>query len=444
MNNINKIEGKIVKQNSQEFILGIFTIEQILKFTKYTERLIVGFDDEENKPIYNSHIQRTVEKIRVEKIADFLINDPLAIFPTNIVLGIPSSVIESQITDDNNVTIYLDEKVYSEMEKARGDVYITIIDGQHRIRGIEIAIERLTQEINLWLSTIMLSDSHESQKKLKQAQDRLSDLEKIELTVSFFIDPTLEYQAMIFSTINRTQKRVSQNLVNSLFGLDSRDTPQKTALEITLALNSHIKSPFYKRIMLYGSYEKHQSSPISQATMVRSIINYICENSREAENDRYRKREDLFKRHGNLNKFLPFRKFYATCKDFVISDIIFFFFNAVRSTFINEQGVSYWDLNSKNEPSNILQTTVGYEALMKILNEILEKKLPAEIQLLDKEFYISFLKKAKNINFADQSKYPFSTKGKNILYLELSLAIFPDLQDGNDNRRERLEDALNE
>lgn len=104
---------------------------------------------------------------------------------------------------------------------------------------------------------------------------------------------------MIFSTINRTQKRVSQNLVYSLFGLDENDTPQKVALEIVLALNGHEKSPFYKRIMLYGgTYSKNEIPPLSQSTMVKSIVELICENSRDAEIDRFRKRKELLKQKG--------------------------------------------------------------------------------------------------------------------------------------------------
>lgn len=119
-----------------------FSIADILKITKYTKRLIVGFD-EDNIPIYNNNIQRNVENSRIEKIADFLISDPQAIFPTNIVLGIPSSMIESQTIENEQIQLTIDSKVFDELLKPDGDVYVTIIDGQHRIRGIEIAIDRL-------------------------------------------------------------------------------------------------------------------------------------------------------------------------------------------------------------------------------------------------------------------------------------------------------------
>lgn len=89
------IKGFPVRQNGQDFIIGKASIRDILQYTRYTERLIIGYDEEE-KPIYNEHVQRTVEPSRVNKIADFLINDPEATFPTNIVLGLPLNIIQEQ------------------------------------------------------------------------------------------------------------------------------------------------------------------------------------------------------------------------------------------------------------------------------------------------------------------------------------------------------------
>ncbi len=41
----NIIYGSRVVQNKQDFIISVFTIRQILMFTKYTRRLIVGYDE---------------------------------------------------------------------------------------------------------------------------------------------------------------------------------------------------------------------------------------------------------------------------------------------------------------------------------------------------------------------------------------------------------------
>ena len=239
--------------------------------------------------------------------SNFLINDKEATFPTNIVLSIPNQAIKEISKDENSVVIVLEDKVAEEIKKdtEKADVYITIIDGQHRIRGVEVAIQRLKEDIDSLGKTIRTIQTEEGDlhHKLKYFIQRLDDLYNIELVVSFFIDKSLEYQAMIFSTINRTQKRVSQSLVYSLFGLSEKPSPQKTALHIVFALNSNENSPLYRRIKLYGGeYEKGQSPQISQASMVKSIVELICENWREAENDRFRKRKDLLNRNDSSRR----------------------------------------------------------------------------------------------------------------------------------------------
>ena len=401
-----KIKGFPVTQNGQDFIIGKASIRDILRYTRYTERVIIGFDENEI-PIYNKHVQRKVEMSRVNKIADFLINDAEATFPTNIVLGLPQNIIETQEECDGIINITLSDIVLERIKDAKegnadADVYVTIIDGQHRIRGIEVAIERLEQNI---------------QKTGDEAAKRkLEELLNIELVVSYFVDKSLEYQAMIFSTINRTQKRVSQDLVYSLFGLSSDDTPYKTALEVVLALNSHPKSPFYHRVKLYGgTYDKTMSPPLSQATMIKNIVSFISESLCESENDKYRKRKDLSKR--KTSKFLPFRGFYANDKDYLISDCLFYYFSAVR----NVLGV-YWEYSGNTKPQNILQSTVGFEALMKLLSDILQ-----DCQQFDNfsiQTFLPYIEKLKNIDFSDVETYPIATRGKTILYNDICSTIW--------------------
>lgn len=416
------IKGILLIQNEQEFIIGKATIQEILTYTKCTERLIIGYD-ENDYPIYNDHVQRKVETARVNKIADFLINDPFAIFPTNIVLGIPLCAIECQSTSNEFVKITLKDEVLRQVELAKqgddkADIYITIVDGQHRIKGIEVAIARLKK---------MLEDSN--QEKKEEIESKLNRILNLEIAISCFIDKSLEYYAMIFSTINRTQKRVSQDLVYSLFGLSSEDTPYKTALEVTLALNAHPKSPFFHRIRLYGGeYNTNMSPPLSQATMIKSIVSLISENLRESENDKYRKRKELKTQKGN--NFLPFRFFYANNQDFLISDCLFYFFSAVKNVLIH-----YWAYDGQSKPQNILQSTVGYEALLLLMVEIIYRE---RLSSFNSETFIGYVSSLKNIQFGDTNMYPMSTKGKRILYLSMSLAVYP-ATDNTDERISKLE-----
>jgi DGQHR domain-containing protein len=421
--NRNKIIGFPILQNQQDFIISKFDIRSIFKFTRYTERILNGFD-EEGGPLYNDSIQRQIEISRVEKIADFLIEDPEATFPTNIVLHIPKEMIERQTSYSNFLEITLKQRVFEEVEKKNGHVFITIIDGQHRIKGIEIALSRIKVEIDNLSKTLRLKHNDDLQEKLDNRIQRLNDLNSIELVVSFFVDKPIEYQAMIFSTINRTQKRVSQSLVHDLFGLDTSDTPQKTAIQIIIVLNSHPKSPFYNRIKFYGGdFSEDNSAPLSQGTMAKSIISLISENLRESERDRNRKRKELLLRSNGSTKFLPFRLFYANDQDDRISDLLFYYFSSVRDIFTDSSGISYWTIPPKtNKPQNIFQTTVGYEALLKILTDLIEN---FEIQIFNETTFNKYLSLCINLKIFDTARYTFNNRGKKILILDMSLAIFP-------------------
>lgn len=404
------IKGFEVNQNGQDFIIGKAKIGELLSYTMYTERLIIGFDEDE-KPIYNDQVQRKVDDTRANKIADFLINDNTATFPTNIVLGIPINIIHHQEVMAETISIYFEDYVFEEITRAKnGDananVYVTIIDGQHRIRGIEKAIERLSSSI---------LKAPEGNKII--FQNKLNDLLNMELVISCFIDKSLEYQAMIFSTINRTQKRVSQDLVYSLFGISDKDTPYKTALEITLALNGHPKSPFYKRIKLYGNnYDKNIMPPLSQATMIKKIVSMISESLRESENDRFKNRKDLKQQKGK--KFLPFRLYYAENKDAEISNCMFYYFNSVKKCFRE-----LWNYDTQNKPENVLQSTIGFEALMNLLSDILEKN---KISYFDSSVFDPYIEKISNLELTNNVLFPMTTKGRKIFYYSMFVKVFPD------------------
>lgn len=417
----NVIKAKKVVQNNQEFLLGVFKINQVQNFTKYTERLIVGFkeiDDIEIDgsqtlivPEYNPQIQRKTNNAKVDRIADFLITDPTAMFPTNIVIAIPQQVIDQKIEDkEGNTTIVLNSIVKEELQKDNGDVFLTVIDGQHRIKGIERAIERVREAISNPIEA----------NEIKKNKAILQRLLNLELIVTFFIDPILEYQAMIFSTINKTQTKVPENLVFSLFGLTKDDTPQKTSLEVVLALNGLEKSPFYNRIKLVGgNYKRGENIPLSQATMVKSILFNICKNQREAEIERTKDRKSLSSNPNNL----VFRSYYADNNDKMIVRIMYSYFSAVKETLLTPESKSYWDFESTPN-TNVLQTNVGYQALMKLLVDILQ--IAPEEEKDRKVYYISFLEKAKNIDFADEGedkRYPFTSKSVNLLYSDLKSKI---------------------
>ncbi|WP_343637786.1 DGQHR domain-containing protein [Fluviicola sp.] len=437
-NNNHVLKTQRVSQNNQEFLLGVFCIEDILKFTRYTEYTILGFDENnENKPITREEVQRKLIPSKINSIVDFLIHDPNAIFPTNLVISIPNHVIISQVENENTgiVEITLDTKVFNEINKinnsSKGDIYLSIIDGQHRIKGIENAIEYFKKEITLNENLSRTSKNNtQYQQSILELRKKLNIINKIELPVTFFIDPVLEYQAMIFSTINRTQTKVPPDLVYSLFGLTKNDSPQKTVLSIVNTLNGRENSPFYKRIRLAGSGSKEaiefysSGNPVlSQATMVKSILELICISKREEEIARHQNRKYFLQNNTSEH---PFRRYYANDNDVRIIRIIFAFFSAVRNTF-TYQNQSLWDFETHDtrKPMNILQTTLGFTALLGILKETLKKIKEEDNDKI--EVYESILSKAKDLDFIDNNspkKYPYASKTKSILYNDIGEKIW--------------------
>lgn len=403
-----RIKGFSVYQNGQDFIVGTTKISDLLKYTMFTERLVVDFDDDE-KPIYSNTIQRKVDNSRANKIADFLINDETATFPTNIVLGIPLCAISEQHISDGLISLTFKEEVLREIERAKQgsseyDIYVTIIDGQHRIRGVEIALERLRKNPSL-------TDNNGI--SYREKYERLLNMD---IVISCFIDKSLEYQAMIFSTINRTQKRVSQDLVYSLFGLNENDSPYKTALAVSLALNGHPKSPFYRRIKLYGNdYDGTFIPPLSQSTMIKKIVSFISISSKEAENDRFKKRKQLSDDKCGVK---PFRYYYAKDNDSMISDCMFFYFNSVRKYFPD-----LWEYDTTAKPNNVLQSTVGFEALMNLLKDILTRE---KITTFENTTFDDYIKSLSDLQLGDVNLFPMTTKGKKILYNSMFVKVFPD------------------
>lgn len=422
-----KIETFKIHQNNQGFLLGVFKMSELRRFIKFTRRIVIDYDEETNFPVYNEDVQRKISPTKVDGIADFLIYDNDSFFPTNIVVSVPIIAVEDIIEQSEKQTdIILKDFVTTETLREGGHTYLTIIDGQHRLAGIEKAINRVQDEIS-GLEYMIRTSSGSTEKyesELKKQNALLKRLEDFEIIVSFFIDPTLDYQAMVFSTINRTQTKVPEDLVYSLFGLSKSDSPQKTALEIILALNASEKSPLFNRVKISGAKYKVKSvPPLSQAMAVKSILFQISPNIKKAEIEKNKTRTELKKI--NHSDFLPFRKYYITGEDAKIAKIINVFFKAVNGALKDRAGNSYWSFESN---FNILHTTIGFKALFDILIEIL-KRTNNEESRSDYAYYESILVKASSIDFYDNSEpkqFPLTSKSVNLLFNRIGEKIFDD------------------
>ncbi len=223
-------------------------------------------------------IQRPLSPARVNELRDY-VRTVDASFPTSIILA-----IDSEHADYNEksglMTLERDEHVAK------------IIDGQHRIAGLE---DYNGPPFNL--------------------------------NVTIFIDMDIEDQALLFATINLKQTKVSKSLAYDLFEFASTRSPQKTCHNIVKLLNSREGSPFKNKIKILGRATGKKEETLTQAAFVDRMMPYI---STSPMKDR-----DLLKRGKRLRispeeENLPiFRTMFIEDKDAEIAKIIWNYFNAV-------------------------------------------------------------------------------------------------------------------
>lgn len=172
-------------------------------------------------------VQREESKKRVLDIANYC-EDPDATFPTPIIISVSEKnvlgirrldeLISSRSVNEREVdtlTDVLDSIIsltYDDSKKIA-----EILDGQHRIRGIE---------------------------KAKQYT--------LDLPIVVMFDLTEEEKAYVFSTINSNQTKVDKALIYDLFELSTKRSPYKTCHEIARILNLEKNSPFYGNLKMLG------------------------------------------------------------------------------------------------------------------------------------------------------------------------------------------------
>lgn len=258
-------------------------------------------------------IQRDLKASRIREIRQYVQNVD-ATFPSGVILAIQKKDIE-----------YI--KSNRQLKIKRGPKVAKIIDGQHRIRGL---------------------DEFEG---------------KFQLICTIFVDMDIEDQAMTFGSINLAQTKVNKSIVYDLFDYQKSPSPQKTAHQIVRLLNREEDSPFFQRIKLLGRATGEQFQFLTQAAFVERLLNYISD-------DPMRDRNELKK--GGLKKLpkperskaskLILRGLFAGKKDHIIADIMWTYFDAVRNRWQDA-----WD---NDERGMILNRTQGFAAFMRFFGDV--------------------------------------------------------------------------
>ncbi len=324
-----------------KFYIGVMGHKDLVNISFSDVRRLETENEEREIETYIG-IQRHLQKNRVKEISKYVkLVD--ATFPTGIILSVSS--------DDIKYDADRQEMIIAKRNNAA-----KVLDGQHRIAGLE----------NFPYPN-----------------------EKFQLNVTIFVDMALEDQAIVFSTINKTQTKVNKSLVADLFEFATTRSPQKTAHNIARALNEKNGSPFYGKIKILGS-ANDKLETITQATFAENLLNYITE-------DQMRDR-DIYKRRGkpekiiddNLNRKFFFRNMFIQEKDDKIAQIIWNYFGAV-----SVRWPTAWN---EVRPNQILNKSTGFVALMKFLkNAYLSFGAVGEV--IEKKDFIEIFKK---INLSDE------------------------------------------
>lgn len=346
--------------------IGVMNSDDLEKIT-YADvrRLELGIDNRDIEDYIG--IQRQLDSKREKDIGKY-VNLIDATFPNSIILSISSDHAKY---DANTNTMKIDFK----------DDIAKVLDGQHRIAGL---------------------------------RHYKKDATTFQLAVTIYIDMELEDQAIVFATINKEQKNVSNSLVADLFSFAETRSPQKTAHNIARALTKKEGSPLFNKIKILGKAES-ESQSITQDTFVKSLLKYI---TKDMQADR-----DFYRRHKNdKNIKLPYNNekdsknlflrdiFINDTSDIEIAQIIWNYFYAVQKKWPNA-----WNIVKDN---NILNKSTGFVALMRFFKDAY--LFFNKTGIITKEEFISIFDRIE-LNESDftTQKYLPGSKGQSALYKDL-------------------------
>lgn len=263
-------------------LLDIYTVEPAEYDSNKEAALAATFPDDrdyfqyrldvERKRAQSREFERKLSPERVAEIRDFLDEKEYALFPNTVIVtcelinearGIaPGTSIEDirDLIDDSVAGLCFleepnetDNRTFLYVPRRKGS--ILVIDGQHRIRGLEKAHDEVIQNY--------------------------------EILVSFIIGFSRSVVAELFYTINYTQRSVNKSLLYHLMGEFSRELDKITFMHETVrTLNEVEKSPFHKRIKMLGTVEATLPRPerermtISQAFLIDYLVGTISEDRR--------------------------------------------------------------------------------------------------------------------------------------------------------------------
>jgi DGQHR domain-containing protein len=307
-----------VSQPIGEFFVGALESKRLCEITYFDVRRILR---EREFETYLG-IQRPLNESRVKEIEQY-VHTADACFPTAIILSVSGDCAKY---DEGSGLLTLSN--YEDPEDPDKNIIYRqiakVIDGQHRIEGL---------------------------KNYKGPS--------FGVNVSIFVDIDVAEEAYIFSTVNLAQTKVNKSLAIDLLELARSRSPQKLCHNIAVALDQGEKSPFYHKIKRLGvATEGRFNETLTQATFVDSLLGYLSSNP-VRDRDIYIRGKVPNKAEAQESKLLIFRNMMIDKRDMEIVDVLWNYFDAVRSKWPTAWNSTGYGL--------ILNRTNGFRALMRFL-----------------------------------------------------------------------------
>jgi len=315
-----------VDQPIGDFYIGAVDSNQLLKIATVDVRKFLDDNAESLEGI-----QRKLVPSRKKKISEY-VEFEYATFPTSIVIAIDERCIT--VTESKDCFGLFDIEIHGfEGDDFSPPINIEesafIIDGQHRLAGLE----------------------QYSQKK------------PFELNVSIFVGLDKADQAEIFSTVNLTQTKVNKSLVYDLYNYQKKPSPTKLAHEVTIALDQHKNGPFHEKIKRLGVSTPGRdrgTERLSQATVVRGMLRHLPARVDVERNKGFLGLNRTPEANENWRRRV-FTPFYRKEDDVSVFQLMTNYFSAVE-----ERWSSAW--NDEDE-EYMLCSTNGYNALIRFFHD---------------------------------------------------------------------------
>ncbi len=198
-------------------------------------------------------------------------------------------------------------------------------------------------------------------------QHRIAGLENFkgnnfDVMAAIFVGIDISDQAYIFATVNLEQTKVRKSLAFDLFDLARTRSPYKTCHNVAVALDKVKESPLFERVKRLGTATPGRGlETITQSTFVDALVRYISSDPK-VDRDLLLRGEQLSIPDRETLKRFCLRGLFINEDDISIGRIVMNYFDAVKTTW-----PTAWDNFSEGA---MLNRTNGFRAFMAIFGRV--------------------------------------------------------------------------